>query len=398
MQLIEQSPTSSPSAPTPEPGVEWLVADACEVTSLRQAGLERCDVVVAATGDDEDNLVISLLAKQEFGVPRVVARVNHPKNEWLFNENWGVDLSVSTPHLITALVEEAVSVGRLVRILQFEGGNVRLVEVTLAENAPVVDQAINDLDIPRDATIVAVVRGEHVVMPRGDTIFEAGDEVLAMVTARLRRRRPPDPDRRLRARRVTHEACRRVVDHAFARRRRVTTPSSMTRRPGDSPAILRRPRNTRGQHAAPVGDRRFERVGAGARNDAHRAHLARDAHRVARARPGRIGVTPSRVDTTMTSCSRSASSTGFVSFSTNLRKATRFRKPFRSDPQGSAVRMANWRRRAAPAPSLRTSSRRARRARPRRRARRVLAAAAASTTRANDSGGRRRAAVNAGRR
>ena len=173
VQLIEQNPTVVERSHT---------ADACEVASLRKAGLERCDVVVAATGDDEDNLVISLLAKQEFGVPRVVARVNHPKNEWLFNQNWGVDLSVSTPHLITALVEEAVSVGRLVRILQFEGGNVGLVEVTLADDAPVVDVAIKDLDIPRDATIVAVVRSEHVVMPRGDTIFEAGDEVLAMVT------------------------------------------------------------------------------------------------------------------------------------------------------------------------------------------------------------------------
>ena len=181
VMLIEQSPDVQARAHA-APEVEWIVADACEVSSLRKAGLEKCDVVVAATGDDEDNLVISLLAKQEFGVPRVVARVNHPKNEWLFNENWGVDLSVSTPHLITALVEEAVSVGRLVRILQFEGGNVRLVEVTLAENAPVVDKAIRDLDIPRDATIVAVVRGEHVVMPRGDTVFETGDEVLAMVT------------------------------------------------------------------------------------------------------------------------------------------------------------------------------------------------------------------------
>jgi trk system potassium uptake protein TrkA len=181
VQLIEESPEVAQRSHAAE-GVEWLVADACEVNSLRQAGLERCDVVVAATGDDEDNLVISLLAKQEFGVPRVVARVNHPKNEWLFNENWGVDLSVSTPHLISALVEEAVSVGRLVRILQFEGGNVQLVEVTLAEDAPVVDRAIRDLDIPRDATIVAVVRAEHVVMPRGDTVFEAGDEVLAMVT------------------------------------------------------------------------------------------------------------------------------------------------------------------------------------------------------------------------
>ena len=182
VQLVEQNPSVAERLALAE-GVELVVADACEVSSLRSAGFERCDVVVAATGDDEDNLVISLLSKQEFGVPRVIARVNHPKNEWLFNDNWGVDLAVSTPHLITALVEEAVSVGRLVRILQFEGGAVRLVEVTLAEDAPVIDKAIKDLDIPRDATIVAVLRQEHVVMPRGDTMFEAGDEVLAMVTA-----------------------------------------------------------------------------------------------------------------------------------------------------------------------------------------------------------------------
>ncbi|MEX1006495.1 MAG: TrkA family potassium uptake protein [Acidimicrobiia bacterium] len=163
-------------------GVEWHVGDACEVTSLREAGLERCDVVVAATGDDEDNLVVSLLAKQEFAVPRVIARVNHPKNEWLFNENWGVDLSVSTPHLITALVEEAVTVGRLVRILQVGGGQARLVEVTLADDSPAIDRSIAELDVPRNATIVAIVRDEHVVMPRGDSIFEPGDEVLAMVT------------------------------------------------------------------------------------------------------------------------------------------------------------------------------------------------------------------------
>jgi trk system potassium uptake protein len=181
VQLIEQNEEVAKRIILVE-NVEMIVADACEVSSLRAAGLEKCDVVVAATGDDEDNLVVSLLAKQEFGVPRVIARVNHPKNEWLFNENWGVDVAVSTPSLISALVEEAVSVGRLVRILQFEGGNVRLVEVTLAEDAPVVDKAIRELDIPRDATIVAVVRREHVVMPRGDTIFEAGDEVLAMVT------------------------------------------------------------------------------------------------------------------------------------------------------------------------------------------------------------------------
>jgi trk system potassium uptake protein TrkA len=179
--LIEQKPEVKERSTTVD-GVEWHIADACEVSSLRDAGLERCEVVVAATGDDEDNLVVSLLAKTEFAVPRVIARVNSPKNEWLFTENWGVDMAVSTPHLITALVEEAVTVGRLVRILQFEGGQARLVEVTLADDSPVIDKAISEIDVPRDATFVAVVRDEHVVMPRGDTVFEAGDEVLAMVT------------------------------------------------------------------------------------------------------------------------------------------------------------------------------------------------------------------------
>lgn len=179
--VIEKDRTVIERADVPS-GVEWCLGDVCEVNSLRSAGLEACDVVVAATGDDEDNLVVSLLAKQEFGVPRVIARVNHPKNEWLFNENWGVDLSVSTPQLITAMVEEAVSVGRLVQLLSFEGGQARLVEVTLADGAPVNGKAIKEIDIPRDATIVAILRNDHVIMPRGDTEFGAGDEVLALVT------------------------------------------------------------------------------------------------------------------------------------------------------------------------------------------------------------------------
>jgi trk system potassium uptake protein TrkA len=179
--LIEQSPEIVSRLKLSD-AIEVRVADACEVASLKEAGLESCDVVVAATGDDEDNLVVSLLAKTEFAVPRVIARVNHPKNEWLFTEAWGVDMSVSTPHLITALVDEAVSVGRLVRLFQLEGGQVRLVEVTLADDTPVADTAIKDLEVPRDATFVAVVRDDHVVMARGDTVLQVGDEVLALVT------------------------------------------------------------------------------------------------------------------------------------------------------------------------------------------------------------------------
>lgn len=179
--LIEQSPAVAARIEALE-GVELRVGDACEVSSLREAALERCDVVVAATGDDEDNLVVSLLAKQEFAVPRVIARVNHPKNQWMFNESWGVDVAVSTPHLITSLVDEAVSVGRLVRLFQLEGGKVGLVEVTLAPDADVVGKEIKDIAIPRNATFVAIVRRDNVVMPRGDTALQAGDEVLAIVT------------------------------------------------------------------------------------------------------------------------------------------------------------------------------------------------------------------------
>ncbi len=160
--------------------VRWYVGDACEPDNLRDAGIDQIDVVVAATGDDEDNLVISLLAKQEFAVPRVVARVNHPSNQWLFNEAWGVDVSVSTPHLLTALVEEALQVGTLVRLLQFQ--DARLVEVTLAEDSPALGTALSELGVPRDATVVAVIRERHVIVPHGETTMQPHDEVLVLVT------------------------------------------------------------------------------------------------------------------------------------------------------------------------------------------------------------------------
>jgi trk system potassium uptake protein TrkA len=163
--------------------VDWLVGDACEVRTLEEARVETYDVLVAATGDDEDNLVVSLLARQEFAVPKVVARVNNPKNKWLFNESWGVDVSVSTPHLLTSLVTEAVSVGSLVRLLELEGSKTNIIEITLAPDTPAEGKTLSELDLPRDATVVAVVRQGHVVVPGGDTVLTAGDEVLVLVTA-----------------------------------------------------------------------------------------------------------------------------------------------------------------------------------------------------------------------
>jgi trk system potassium uptake protein TrkA len=163
-------------------GVTWVEADACELSELARADLSQADVVAAVTGDDEDNLVISLLAKQEFAVPRVVARVNNPKNEWMFNEMWGVDVSVSTPHLLTALVEEAVSVGSLVRLLSFEGGRARLSEATLHDESPADGKDIEELGFPRDSTVVAIIRDDHVIVPRGDTVLRSGDEVLVLTS------------------------------------------------------------------------------------------------------------------------------------------------------------------------------------------------------------------------
>jgi trk system potassium uptake protein TrkA len=162
--------------------VAWYLGDACELVTLAAVDTSDADVVAAVTGDDEDNLVIALLAKQEFGVPRVVARVNNPNNEWMFNEMWGVDVAVSTPHLLTAVVEEAVNVGSFVRLLSLEGGNARLAEVTLTDKSPAIGSQIAALGLPRESTIVALIRDRHVVVPRGDTVLRPNDEVLVLVT------------------------------------------------------------------------------------------------------------------------------------------------------------------------------------------------------------------------
>ncbi|MGI8695791.1 MAG: potassium channel family protein [Mycobacteriales bacterium] len=164
--------------PESVPGAEWVRADACELSSLEDAGLERCDVVVAATGDDKANLVLSLLAKTEFAVNRVVARVKDPRNEWLFNESWGVDVAVSSSRVLAALVEEAVSVGDLVRLMTFRQGGTNLVELTLSEDSVAVGQPVRDLRLPRDATLVTILRGDRVIVPSPDEPLEALDELL----------------------------------------------------------------------------------------------------------------------------------------------------------------------------------------------------------------------------
>ncbi|HVE64366.1 MAG TPA: TrkA family potassium uptake protein [Mycobacteriales bacterium] len=179
--LVEKE--QSNTKPASVPGAEWLVADACELAQLERAGLESCEVVVAATGDDKVNLVVSLLAKTEFAVPRVVARINHPKNEWLFTEAWGVDVAVSTPRMLTALVEEAVSVGDLVRLMSLEQGRASLNELTLASDSPVVGRTVGEVEWPSDSALVAILRGGRVLVPSAQMPLEPGDELLVVCTA-----------------------------------------------------------------------------------------------------------------------------------------------------------------------------------------------------------------------
>lgn len=179
--LIDRSPHAVSAVRVPR--AEWLLADACEIATLEEAALERCQVVIAATGDDKVNLVVSLLAKTEYGVPRVVARVNNPRNEWLFNDAWGVDVAVSTPRLMSALVEEAVSVGDLVRLLRLSQGEANLVELTLPEGSSMAGVNVGDVAWPPDTALVSIIRGTRVIVPAPGETLAAGDELLFVSTA-----------------------------------------------------------------------------------------------------------------------------------------------------------------------------------------------------------------------
>jgi trk system potassium uptake protein TrkA len=167
------------------PGADWMLADACELETVQRAGIETCDVVVAAAGDDKANLVFALLAKRECAVPRVVARVNNSANRWLFDASWGVDVAVSTPSALVALVEEAVTVGDLVQLMTLQQGHGDVVAVTLPADAAVTGVPMRALlaRLPADVAAVAVRRGPAVLAPAADLELAAGDEVVIVAPA-----------------------------------------------------------------------------------------------------------------------------------------------------------------------------------------------------------------------
>ncbi|KAA9393409.1 TrkA family potassium uptake protein [Kocuria coralli] len=160
----------------------WIVGDACDPHVLREAQLEQVDIMVAATGDDKVNLVVSLMARSEFGVPRTVGRVNNPKNEWMFDPAWGVDVAVSTPRLITALVEEAVEVGDVVRLLNLQSDKATLNAYTVPHGHGMIATTVGEVPWPPDATLVAILRDGAAIAPTRDDVIEAEDELFFLAT------------------------------------------------------------------------------------------------------------------------------------------------------------------------------------------------------------------------
>lgn len=160
------------------PNIKVYIGDGCEPLVLEGAGVAQVDAVVAATGDDEDNLVISLLSKSQYKVKKVIARVNNPRNHWLFTKRWGVDVAISSPHIIHSLLEEELSIGDIVTLMKLKEGKLSVIETTVGQNSIAVDKTIAELDLPANSVVAVVLSEGRVAVPHGETELKAGDSLL----------------------------------------------------------------------------------------------------------------------------------------------------------------------------------------------------------------------------
>lgn len=158
-----------------------LVGDGSLPAILEQAGIRQTQVLAAVTGDDETNLVISSLARFEFNVPRIIGRVNNPKNAWLFTPEMGMDVSLNQADILAHLVAEEMSMGDMMTLLKLRKGEYSLIEEKVHPDSVVVNCAVKDMKIPQECSLVAVIRKNQLIIPRGDTVLESLDEVLALV-------------------------------------------------------------------------------------------------------------------------------------------------------------------------------------------------------------------------
>mgnify|MGYP005836186775 CR=1 FL=1 len=188
VSVIEKRETVANRLREELPGVQVIVGDGDDPAMLEKGGVRTADVVVASTGEDEDNLVACLLARSEFSVPRTLARVNNPKNEWLFTPTMGVDVWVSQAHVMANLMREELAALEMAVLLRLHEGEIALVEDILKPTSRAAGRAIRDLALPQGAVLVAIVRDSRVLIPRGDVMLQSGDRIIALVQSPQRQR------------------------------------------------------------------------------------------------------------------------------------------------------------------------------------------------------------------
>ncbi len=158
--------------------------DGSSPSVLDEAGIERAQVLAAVTGEDEANLVVTTLGRFEFGVQRTIARVNNPKNAWLYNQEMGVDVALNQSDILAKLIAEEMSLGDMMTLLNLRRGEYSLVEEKVHPTAPVVGKALREINLPPECVFVAILRKGHLLIPHGDTSLEPVDEVIALVHSR----------------------------------------------------------------------------------------------------------------------------------------------------------------------------------------------------------------------
>jgi trk system potassium uptake protein len=154
--------------------------DPIDSVVLEKAGIQKANVLAACTASDEVNLSLCYYTREKYHVPRTIARVNNPRNSWLFNENFHVDVALNQAAILARLIEEEMSMGDMMTLIKLRRGNYSLVEEKIPNGAKAIGVAIKDLGLPDKCVIAGVIRNGEVMIPRGSSVLEAGDEVLAV--------------------------------------------------------------------------------------------------------------------------------------------------------------------------------------------------------------------------
>ncbi len=181
VRVIDERPAVLEKLAMEIPQEMIIDGDGSSPTVLEKAGIQKAQVLAAVTGSDETNLVVTSLGKFEFNVSRVIARINNSKNAWLFTPEMGVDVALNQAEILAKLTAEEMSIGDMMTMLKIRRGQYSLVEEKIAPNAPAIGKALKDLPLPGNCVISGILRHGVMVMPRGVTILEEGDEILALV-------------------------------------------------------------------------------------------------------------------------------------------------------------------------------------------------------------------------